>query len=171
MPVDKMTERQIQTALASYVDWTRMTCIPNLCRWHEMDFAALTKAGYLWEYEIKVDQRDWDTDNRKDLPRDPRRCGCPTRNLKYVKRFHYVYARGLVCPEWVDEGVGLIEASWQISGGWRHKKGEQYVELRQIRRPMDHKVEKVPEIDQHAMFVSAYNRFWRLLLKEKREDQ
>lgn len=165
--VDVMIERQVQMALADHIQWWRMCCIPNLNRWHEMDFTALTKAGYLWEYEIKVDQRDWERDRLKDLPRDPDKpligWNRPRRNQKHVKRFYYVYARGLVCPEWVADDVGLIEAAWHISDSWRAKKGERVLRLREWRAAQVRKVPKVPDCDQEAMWRSAYHRFWRLM--------
>ena len=155
----KLTERVIQMAIASDVQWWNVTIVPNWARFHEMDVAVLTRAGYLWEYEIKVDQRDWDTDNRKDMLRRPNlpasQWNRPTRNLEYVKRFHYVYARGLRCPDWVPEWAGLIEADYHTS------HGECYVNLQQHRRPQDRRVEKLPADAVRRMFQSTYHRFWR----------
>lgn len=165
-PVDltkhpKLTERLLQLAVAADVPWWQVTVVPNWTRFHEMDVAVLTRAGYLWEYEIKVDQQDWNTDNRKDVPRDPRRMGPlgrPTRNLKYVKRFHYVYAHGLRCPDWVPEWAGLIEADYHTS------HGQCSIWLQQRRPPTDRKVPKLEDSDRIKMLQSTYHRFWRLLM-------
>jgi len=163
MLVDRMTEHDVQRALAMYVEWWRVCCVPNLCRWHEMDIAVMTTSGYLWEYEIKVTQSDWNRDIKK---RHRQNWFQPW--AAPVKRFYYVYARGLVCPDWVHEGTGLIEASWQVSDGWRHKKGEQYVNLKQMRGPKDRKVQKIKERDQTAIWRSAYHRYWQRMLKDEK---
>ena len=154
----RLTERVIQMALASEYQWWSKTMVPNWNYFHEMDIALLTRAGYLWEYEIKVDQRDWDTDNRKDMPRDPRRMGPlgrATRNLKYIKRFHYVYAHGLRCPNWVPEWAGLLEVDYQTC------HGDCRVVVRERRPAKDRSVEKLPEDAVQRMFQSTYHRFWR----------
>ncbi len=159
MPGDAMTERDVQKTLAQYVWWWRVICVPNLCRWHEMDFAVLTQAGYLWEYEIKVSQSDWN----RDIEKRHRQPGYANRwRPAPVKRFHYVFARGLACPEWVTEDTGLIEAAWHISDGYEARKGERVLRLRTVRSPKDRKVSKVEERDKEAIHRSIYHRYWRL---------
>jgi hypothetical protein len=155
-----MTERDVQLALGTYVQWWRVICVPNLCRWNEMDLAVVTQAGYLWEYEIKVSQSDWNRDNQKRCRQERfRQWAAP------VKRFHYVYARGLVCPDWVHEDTGLIEAAWHISSGYRAKEGERVLRLRTVRAPKDRKVEKIPDRDKEAIQRAIYCRYWRLSQK------
>ena len=148
-----MTEPLLQMAVADYVNWWNLICIPNLCRWHEMDVAVLTRSGYLWEFEIKVSQQDWNGDNHKDKPTGYRQR--PLRDLSQVKRFYYVYPEGLTCPEWVPEWAGLIEARYKTQGG------KCYVVLREEREAKDRKVEKVETRDREAMLRSVYHRFWR----------
>lgn len=159
-----LTEHGIQRAVASWVDWQRVTVVPNLTYWHEMDVAVLTKAGYLWEFEIKVSQADWNRDRKKDEAgtAPPWAKGNqeweehftkPHRRLDYVKRFTYVYAKGLKCPDWVPAWAGLLEASIP--------DGERYVYLDPIRWPENRKVEKAPEKLRLAMLTSIYFRYWR----------
>ena len=162
----KLTEGLIQLALAEYVTWWQVVAVPNWTRFHEMDLAVLTRAGYLWEYEIKVDQQDWNTDCRKDRhsppPYDWKE---PTRSLKYVKRFHYVYAHGLRCPDWVPEWAGLIEADYSTNNGDTGKRGIFYVTLRERRPPKDRKVLKLEDRDKMKLYQSTYHRFWRLKME------
>ena len=151
-----MTERLLQRAVADYVQWWNVICVPNLCRWHEMDVAMLTRAGYLWEFEIKVSQQDWNGDHRKDEPTGSRPWQSARRDLRYVKRFHYVYPTGLVCPDWVPAWAGLIEAQYVTQGG------RCYVALREERKAGDRKVEKVQPDDREAMLRSIYHRYWKM---------
>ena len=51
-----ISEGLLQLAVAQYVQWWRNFVVPNLCLFHEMDVAVLTRAGCLWEFEIKVSQ-------------------------------------------------------------------------------------------------------------------
>lgn len=171
-----LTEYSIQRALARSLGWHRHTIVPNLCFYHEMDVAVLTRAGCLYEYEIKCAQRDWTTDNRKDVPQpipdwlmgengarvypNPVELqkaqdsyARPIRNRKHVKRFYYAYAQGLVCPEWVPEWAGLIEAS--LDGK------RKIVTLREVRAATDRAVEKPPESLRVAMLTSIYHRYWQ----------
>lgn len=174
-----LSEYSIQRAVAHSVGWARAVIVPNLCFYHEMDVAVLTRAGCLYEYEIKCAQRDWTTDNRKDVPqpipdwlaaednatraypnpdelqRARDSYARPLRNLKHVKRFYYVYAAGLVCPDWVPEWAGLIEAS--LDGEWK------MVTLHEMRAATDRAVEKPPESLRVAMLTSIYHRYWQRL--------
>lgn len=158
-----LTEHTIQRAVARFVDWQRVVVVPNLVYWHEMDVAVLTKAGYLWEFEIKVSQADWNRDQKKDVIGQvpdwakgsehwERYFSSPRRNLEYVKRFTYVYAKGLTPPDWVPEWTGLLEASGA---------GGQTVHLDPIRWPKNRKAEKAPEKLRLAMLTSIYFRYWR----------
>jgi hypothetical protein len=165
IPVDlekhpKLTENLIQMALAYHLQWWTLTMVPNWCRFHEMDMAVLTKAGYLWEYEIKISQSDWEADRKKDELRRPDLPATgwnrPTRNLKYVKRFNYVYAHGLRCPDWVPDWAGLLEADYHTS----HRQC--YIRVKRVREAKDRKVEKLDAVSVRRMFQSTYHRYWRM---------
>lgn len=179
----KPTEGLIQLALADYVQWWRVTCVPNLCLWHEMDFAVLTRAGCVWEFEIKCSQADWNRDNLKDhgatfsqhqlalLERFPpgdgpghreyqrRMMNRPTRNLTHVSRFYYVYADGLKCPEWVKPDIGLIRVWFERREAYG--KRETRVRLTEERPAVSRKVPKIGEKMRAKFFEAAYHRYWK----------
>ena len=157
----KLTEHLVQKSLAQYVQWWNVVAVPNLCLFHEMDLAVLTKAGCLWEYEIKLTQADWERDRKKDEKTGDRPWQQATRRLTYVKRFHYVYAEGLTCPEWVPEFAGLIEV--QYRAGRHEYTGADYADvvLRQTRPPKDRKVPKPTEDHCRRIYIAAYHRYWR----------
>lgn len=163
----ELTEALVQTAVADYVQWWRVVCVPNLCLFHEMDVAVLTRSGCLWEYEIKLSQSDWNNDRRKDVerPLDPstalypeelrRAWARPTRNLTYVERFHYVYAAGLSRPDWVPAWAGLLEVDYRTVGG------HIYVGLTEHRKATPRRAQKPTDAHVRAMYEAVYRRYWR----------
>ena len=174
-PDTPLTEGLLQLAVAQHVGWWRHTVVPNLCLWHEMDVAVLTRAGCLWEFEIKVSQADFNRDRLKDAPKviPPRALEwmnhlpnkerwieqetAPQRNLSNVSRFTYVYAAGLTVPEWVPEWAGLIEArveSMLYNAGWQ-------VRLDPVRAAKTRRVPKPSEAHVRKMYEAVYYRFWR----------
>lgn len=87
---------------------------PNiyLGRW-EADILELTKAGYLYEYEVKISRRDFKIDaNKAEYWRGTNEI----RSKKYdvlrrgerVHYFSYIVPEGLISPEEVPEWAGLI---------------------------------------------------------------
>ena len=120
-----------------------------------VNLPMLTRAGYLWEFEIKINQQDWNRDNRKDQASGPAFWQRPTRDFSGVKRFYYVYKEGLVCPDWVPEWVGLMEARYKTLNG------RCYIVLHKEREAKDRNVEKVKPEDREAMLRSIYHRFWK----------
>jgi len=164
LPVPKrpaLTEQSIQRELVRMLGYQRVLVVPNLRYYHEMDLAALTPAGCLWEYEIKVSQHDWNRDREKDvIPEVPEWAkanpdwvkfySVPRRRLAHVKRFYYVYAEGLTCPSWVPEWAGLISA----------RPCPHHVELTHVRPATNRRVEKPPEKFRLAMLLSIYHRYW-----------
>ena len=106
----------------------------------EMDLAIVTKAGYLWEVEIKRTLADWKADERK------RKWLAPSR--QYVTRFFYAVPPTLAYkqPAFVSNDTGLLI----IDGG----------NVRQVR---DARRRKGPRLEQrqiHQLLLSTYHRFW-----------
>jgi hypothetical protein len=171
----KISEGLLQLAVASYVQWWRNYVVPNLCLFHEMDVAVLTRAGCLWEFEIKLSQRDWETDNRKDVKPawildraeelraqgiEPESLGWvarPRRNLTYVERFYYVVAPDLVAPDWVPEWAGILRA--EVGEGWYGRAGP-HIRLTPERAAKRRYATKPTEKHREAILRSAYHRFW-----------
>lgn len=87
---------------------------PNiyLGRW-EADILEVTKAGYIYEYEVKVSRRDFKIDAEK-----AERHWYGTGRKKYdvlrrgerVNYFSFIVPEGLIQPEEVPEWAGLIYA-------------------------------------------------------------
>jgi hypothetical protein len=163
-----LTESLLQLAVAEYVQWWRVVCIPNLRLWHEMDVAVLTRAGCLWEFEIKLTQADWERDREKDaLPAGVThsRYARPRRNLAYVDRFYYVHAMGLSCPDWVPAWVGLLEAEQFTSGG------KVYLRLVEHRAAKRRRAPKPEEHHRDAIYRAAYYRYWSGLKRLPLDEQ
>mgnify|MGYP000907562500 FL=1 len=165
----KLTEGLVQRGLAAYVDWLRCVAVPNLTIWHEMDLAVLTRAGCLYEYEIKLTQADWNGDKRKDVVVETdwhrqmaalgpeyaaRHAPRPIRNLNHVERFYYVYAKGLTCPDWVPEWAGLISVDYKA------QNGAMWLDFHSVRRAKSRRVEKPSEGAVRKIYMAAYMRFW-----------
>lgn len=158
----ELTEGLVQLAIAQHVGWARAVCVPNLCLFHEMDMAVLTRAGCLWEFEIKLSQGDWNNDRRKDMVPEPSELHrvmnwqpTATRNLTYVDRFHYVYAAGLTMPDWVPAWAGLLEVDYKTVGG------HVYVALSEHRKAIRRKATKPTDAHVRAMYEAIYYRYWR----------
>lgn len=65
--VQKITELDIQIALWKDLQSSRDLVMPNYTpkKWFECDVMAVTKAGYLEEYEIKLSASDFKADAKK----------------------------------------------------------------------------------------------------------
>ena len=144
----KWSEGLLQLAVAEYVHWWRCFVVPNLCLYHEMDVAVLTRAKCLWEFEIKVSQADWNADQRKDNPVNG---WTAKRDLTYVDRFYYVVAPGLVAPDWMPDFVGILRA---------YEPYEGYVGLKSERRAKRRRAAKPTAAHCEAIYTAAHRRFW-----------
>jgi hypothetical protein len=163
-----ITEQLLQLAVAQYVQWWRCFVVPNLCLFHEMDVAVLTRAGCLWEFEIKCSQQDWNNDRKKDEanPLDWR--GRVRRNLKQVSRFYYVVAPGLKVPDWLGGthplGPEHVTALASFAGILRAREGtyrdQTYIVLAPEKRAKSRRVEKLNERQRAAIYTAAHRRFW-----------
>lgn len=82
---------------------------PNtyICSW-ECDILEVTKAGYIYEYEVKVSRADFKADKLKqkhgENKYDALKAG------KRVNYFSYVCPKGLISPDEIPEWAGLIYA-------------------------------------------------------------
>lgn len=104
--------------------------VPNyyLGRW-ECDVLKISKAGHLYEYEVKVSRADFKNDfkkesffylsNTKETKHDNIRYG------KRCNRFYYVVPEGLIEPSDVPAGFGLIYFTQLVYTDLRDSKFEQ----------------------------------------------
>ena len=153
----QFTEPKLQLAVANHVQWWRCLVIPNLCLFHEMDVAVITRAGCLWEFEIKVSQADWNHDNQKDVVRNG---GRATRNLRYVERFYYVVAPGLTPPEWLPEWAGILQAV--VLDKYEN------IYLKTVRRAKARHAEKPTAEHLTAISRAIHHRFWSRVMSMPR---
>ena len=140
-PLFAFTEGYTVWALARYFGGGANMLFPNVhfCG-GEMDLAIVTRAGYLWEVEIKRTLADWRADERKNKWTAPGR--------RYVTRFFYAVPPQLADeqPVFVPDGTGLLTVS-----------GRDVRLIRDARRKSGPKLE-VPQIQQ--LLMSTYHRFW-----------
>lgn len=148
-----MEVRQIQRALARHFDYTKYTCVPNIyLGGGEMDFAAVSEAGYLVEVEIKLTVSDW----REDLKKA--KWGADYAKFRLiVSRFYYAVPTELLpkAPTWVPKSAGLIAC-------WLDGKRVRMKVHREADRAAAH---KVGERELGAINASLYHRFWQRELR------
>ena len=141
-----MTERRAQDILARSFRWFDNRIFTNV--WFaggEMDLAVVTKAGMLWEIEIKTTKSDWAADSKK------RKWGHPDRHK--ISRFYYAVPRTLVMwPPWQMPDYAGIIAIGQ-SSAWVHRKAR-------VRRGY-----KVTQQELDNFMRSTYYRYWRERLR------
>lgn len=93
----------------------------------ESDMISTTKAGYVWEYEIKVSKSDFYADKQKtrhDRYMNPDNYLITERGPQFPRpnRFFYVTPKGLVTDKAVPPYAGLIELErLQVDKPW-HKR-------------------------------------------------
>jgi hypothetical protein len=83
---------------------------------YECDVMKVSKAGHIYEYEVKVSKADFKKDAEKCIKGYLTRQVISTKhddilNGKRCSRFYFVVPEGLVKPEEVPAGLGLIYAS------------------------------------------------------------
>lgn len=148
-----MNVQQIQRALARHFDYTKYTCVPNIyLGGGEMDFAAVSEAGYLVEVEIKLTASDWNEDRKKA------KWGADFAKFRsIVSRFYYAVPAELMskAPAWMPGSVGLLGC---------------YLEGERVRISLHREAEraaahKVGERELLAINASLYHRFWQRELK------
>lgn len=110
-----MTEYDIQYAIINHWQNSGNMFIPNISGYYgEMDVLRLTKAGYAYEFEVKISRNDFKADMRKmrkhkayldvfnNIPQD--KLGIPNY-------FAYIAPKGIIPIELVPEYAGLYEFS------------------------------------------------------------
>lgn len=125
-----ITERTIQLALFRDLRSSCSIVCPNFTPggWWECDVWAVTKAGYVSEYEIKLSVGDFKKDAKKSRsgryymdieagkyvrgPNQTKSELLASRDPKCPNRFFYIVPRDLVKPEDVPEYAGLVYA-WE----------------------------------------------------------
>jgi hypothetical protein len=142
----KLTEAVAANALASKFDWFRNLVLPNvyLCG-GEMDLAVITPAGYLWEFEVKMNLSDWKADANKAKWSHPGR--------RFVSRFYYVVPEALVEkePDFVPPSAGIIKL--------HHTKWDWRASV--VREPKGRRGEKVTPHMREKFYTKSYFRYWR----------
>lgn len=109
----------------------------------QADFVAITKAGFLAEFEIKVSASDWRTEKERLRFERPRR---------HVRQMYYVVPEALVdrCPPFVPPWVGLLVGQ---AGEWRDH-------LKEVRPAVRQRADRVdPRFIEHWR-SNCYFRFW-----------
>jgi hypothetical protein len=144
----KVSEEQVQSALALYFDYQQNHCFRGvyMCEW-ESDFIVISKSMYAWEVEIKISMGDWKVDADK--------AKWQSKNWKYVNRFYYAVPAKLLragIPSWVPEWAGVLELRLMPGGRLR---------VWEVRKPTALKGEKVSPSMLHNLYRSTYFRFWR----------
>lgn len=157
-------ESEIQVRLFNEFRSGSTLIIPNYTPrgWFECDLFRVTKAGYGYEYEIKVTAADFRADRKKIQPRSRRRPSekkvdllearaCPIRG------FWYVMPIDLVPVEDVPPWAGLIWARWLTN----------WVSLKIVR-----KAPKLSEdrVDQRTIEHAREVCYWRMWSEKERAN-
>jgi hypothetical protein len=93
--------------------------IPNfyLGTWYEMDLFRLTKAGVVYEYEIKISRGDFKNDFKKGITEY--NCKSKHDSIKTGERlcnyFYFVCPEGLIKKEEIPDHCGLIYFNHRLS--------------------------------------------------------
>ncbi len=115
-----MTEREIQNWFYRRESNRFSTIIPNCCpvRWFECDILAITKAKYMYEYEIKLTINDFKADAKKVMKDwrswseergwKPKHERLFTGDVNGPSRFWFMVPDGLIPISDVPEFAGLI---------------------------------------------------------------
>lgn len=144
----KVTEEQVQSALALYFDYAQNHCFRGvyMCEW-ESDFIVVSKSMRAWEVEIKVSMADWKVDA------DKAKWG--SKNWRFITRFYYAVPAKLLkdgIPSWVPEWAGILEL--KLVGGrlrvWTKREPQPFKNA-----------QKISQTQLHNLYRSTYYRFWR----------
>lgn len=98
-----MTTTELEISLAYYFKYTRNIIVPSV-RWgmsiHECDLLIMTKAGYLYEVEIKRTKQDLLADLKKKHG----------HNDKRIKHFYFAIPNELLesCEEFIPKRAGIL---------------------------------------------------------------
>jgi len=139
--VSDLTEGWAVLMLAQHFNYRQNFCFPFVHLFGgEMDLAVISRAGYLWEIEVKLSRRDWLVDIKK------RKWAHPGR--RYVSRFFYAVPPEMVGnpPDFVAETTGLLEL--------------RDTNVKQIRTARRCKAPALGRGHMRGLFASTYYRYW-----------
>lgn len=141
----------------------------------EADLLEVTKAGYLYEYEVKISRHDFRNDSRKAkyFRGTATPVGRKYDNLlagKRVNYFSYIVPEGLVDPEEVPEWAGLIYArgyTKRICIGFDKDGGSIFedrpaISLSTVKQPRKLRTEKITEREIEEIQKKLYFRYHKI---------
>jgi len=160
-----ITEAEIQKRLM--YEWYRpsMLCTTGMFLWEgfECDFARVTHASYLYEYEIKITRPDFLADFKKKAGRlGPTKHEMIREGRSPLKCFSFVSPKGVLKPEDIPELYGWYEV----------EKTENYYDgLVEMVRPKPlPNAKPLPKEDILNMAIKVSNRWvWDKLFRSKDE--
>jgi len=109
-----MTEADIQKRLMYAWHVQSMLCTTGMFLWEgfECDFARVTRASYLYEYEIKVTRPDFLADFKKKAGRlGPTKHEMIQEGRSPLKYFSFVSPKGVLKQEDIPERYGWYEVN------------------------------------------------------------
>jgi hypothetical protein len=131
-----MTERDIQNAIFRDHNTSHVLICPNYtpAGWHECDVFAVTKAGYMTEWEIKLTKADFKKDSKKTetetyltrlnesrgIQRKTKHDRLAAADIMGPSRFFYVLPEGVIDDQDVPMWAGIIRASSNPKSGRVH---------------------------------------------------
>jgi hypothetical protein len=114
-----MTEYDVQYAIIHHWQNSGNMFIPNLCSGYgEMDVLRLTKAGYAYEFEVKISRSDFKADIKKTHKHHCYSVVFEKKTDAWIEHngkkgipnyFAYVAPKGIIPVELVPEYAGLYE--------------------------------------------------------------
>ena len=154
-----MNERQIQYRLYRALWQQSELMVPNCCvfGW-EADMLRVTKAGYVWEYEIKISRADYLADTDKTRKHEILSTGGTeewTGELLVRDRprhFIYLMPAGIAQAAEMPDYAGFVQLEPQNNGVWR---------LAVIKPPPALGKGKITDEQRLQMLLSTYHRFWQ----------
>lgn len=132
----------------------------------ECDILEITKAGYTYEYEVKISRNDFNVDfkkqNRGSKKHDVLKAG------DRVNYFSFVVPEGLIDPSEVPEFAGLIYVRG-CEGNVLNEKGEILAQKRvlfsTVKEPQKLKADKITPEEIEAINHRIYYRYHMIRLK------
>lgn len=162
--IHRLTERQIQAIMWRELQSRSKIVMPNYTPkcWHECDLWAVTRAGYVQEYEIKVSVRDFVADAEKtDRWRTCTKHGRLTRHdLCGPNQFWFVLPDSVAALVEIPAWAGLIKIVTSTRG--RHHVVPASNGPRLHTKHVDEK-----EIERAK--VACYYRYWQE--RERRDKE
>ena len=135
---------------------------------YECDLLKLTKAGFTYEYEVKISKSDLKADALKKQKYIKEAGVWEINQLtkhesllagKRVNYFSYIVPQGIVDVDEIPEWVGLIYVEKY------EFEGKSYVRLNNVRKPRRLSSDKATAEDIERLYNSIYYRFHKLRLK------